>query len=102
MGFSPFPHAVPEKPSGYVVSVENVAALGAELGGIVRVFGSPAALVALVERCACGLGLAAVLAELALVERAARAGPALSLGGLGSAAVLAEFARVLRAARAFP
>ena len=51
----------------FVVIVKDVAALGAELRRICGILGLPAALVTLVKRCACGLWLAALGAELALV-----------------------------------
>ena len=83
-----------------VLVVELIAALRAEFGRMLGVFRLPAALVTAVQRLGRGLLRAAFGAELALVDRAAGADPA--VGGLGSAALHTEFARIHRAAGAFP
>ena len=73
-----------------VLVVELVAALRAEFGRMLGVFRLPAALVTAVQRLGRGLLRAAFGAELALVDCAAGADPA--VGGLGSAALHTEFA----------
>ena len=62
--------------------IEKIATFRAELGRILRVRRYPAAFVAFIEGRICWLFSTAVCAELALVYRAAGAGPALgsSLG----------------------
>ena len=76
-----------------VAVVERVAALGAELRRVGRVFRLPAALVAFESLHGGRARSAALGAEFALVHRAARARPAL-VRGLGLAAVAAELAGV--------
>ena len=81
-----------------IVLVKRIAAFGAELRGMLRVFRLPAALVALIYGCARRSRLSAFGAEFTLVYSAARARPALLLHGLGLGTFGAEFARINRAA----
>ena len=75
--------------------IEKIATFRAELGRILRVRRYPAAFVAFIEGRICWLFSTAVCAELALVYRAAGAGPALGLSSLlGLAAFSAEFAGI--------
>ena len=85
-----------------VFVVEDIAALGAELRRMLRIRGGPAALVALIELRSGRLRLAALGAELALIDGAAFAGPALNGSRLRLAAVRAELRGVFRAAFALP
>ena len=75
-----------------IVIIEFVAALRAELGGIRRIFRLPTAFIAAVQRCFCGLLGAAFRAELALIHRAAGAGPTFRLLRLRLTALSAELA----------
>ena len=62
--------------SGDVLSVEWIAAFGAEFGRILRISGRPTAFVAAVERRACGPFCATFRAKLTLVHRSAGTSPA--------------------------
>ena len=61
----------------FVVIVENIAALRAELRRMVRIWRLPATLIALEQRCSLRLLAATFSAELAFVYSAAAAGPAI-------------------------
>lgn len=61
----------------FVVVVENIAALRAELRRMVRIWRLPATLIALEQRCSLRLLAATFSAELAFVYSAAAAGPAI-------------------------
>ena len=73
----------------YIVLVEGVSTLGAELRRLLGVCRRPTALVALVLLGSCRLRLSAVGTELACVCSAAFAGP---FGRLGSCRSVAAFA----------
>ena len=87
--------------SGDILFIKDISAFGAEFRGLGRIGRFPAALVALIDRCAGGLLRAALCAELTLVHRAAGAGPAF-VGGLGRTAFGAELADCRCAANTFP
>ena len=84
-----------------IAVIEGVAAFGTELRRLYALFGFPAALVALVLGNAGRLLCAAFCADLALVYRAAGAGPAV-ISRLGRTAFGTEFAGHRRAALAGP
>ena len=73
----------------FILIAEGIAALRAELRRIVRILGLPSALVASVERCACRLLSAAVLAEFTLVDSTAGACPSV-FSRLGTSALGTE------------
>lgn len=94
--------------SHQIVFIKGIPTFGTELGRICGINRLPAALVAFIFLGSCGLGRAAISAELARIGLAAGAYP---LGGsngsgscalLGGTAVSAEFARILCAAAASP
>ena len=89
----------------FVVIVENIATLRAELRRMVRIWRLPATLIALEQRCSLRLLAAAFSAELACVYSAAAAGPAILcrfVFRLLAAAVSTELTAVLSAALAGP
>ena len=89
----------------FVVIVENIAALRAELRRMVRIWRLPATLIALEQRCSLRLLAAAFSAELAFVYSAAAAGPAILcrfVFRLLAAAVSAELTGIVSATAAGP
>ena len=79
--------------SDFIVFIEHIAAFGAEFRRIGRVFGFPAAFIALIYGCSRRTWLSAVLTELAHIHRTARTRPALT-ARLGFSAFHTEFARI--------
>ena len=89
----------------FIVVIENIAALRAELRRMVRIWRLPATLIALEQRCSLRLLAAAFSAELAFVYSAAAAGPAILcrfVFRLLAAAVSTELTGIGSAAAAGP